>query len=242
MSVLLSSDPIIGVIGGMGPSATIELMRRIVERTPAKDDADHIRILVDNNPRIPSRIAYLLEGGPIDPAPALARTAAGLQAAGATHLVMPCNTAHHFAPQIESAVTIPFIDMIDVSLQACIRRFGPGARIGIVGSPALRAVGVVDRACQDQGLEAVYPDANGQAIALSCIREVKAGRIGTDVQNAYLSLKRETLSMRVDGLLVCCSEFSVLEMHAQPDPEKPIDTLDELTTAVLEVCDLFQSG
>lgn len=56
------NDNSVGIIGGMGPEATIKLMQCIVWSTPAKDDADHIHIIVDNDPKIPSRIKALIEG------------------------------------------------------------------------------------------------------------------------------------------------------------------------------------
>ena len=77
----------VGVIGGMGPEATVDFLRRLVARTPARDDADHLRVLVDNNPKIPSRIAALIEGTGEDPTPVLCDMARGLQAQGADFLV-----------------------------------------------------------------------------------------------------------------------------------------------------------
>ena len=40
--------PIVGVIGGMGPDATIDLMQRVVRATPTTDEADHIHLIIDN--------------------------------------------------------------------------------------------------------------------------------------------------------------------------------------------------
>ena len=87
----------VGIIGGMGPEATVELMRRVTARTRAEDDADHVHLLVESNPKIPSRIAHLLEGTGDDPLPEILRVARNLQGAGAEALAMPCNTAHHYA-------------------------------------------------------------------------------------------------------------------------------------------------
>ena len=102
-----AAEKVIGIIGGMGPEATVELMRQIIRRTPASDDRDHVRMLVDNNPKVPSRIAFLLDGGTVVPTATLVRMAQGLERSGATVLAMPCNTAHAFAPAIRDAVGIP---------------------------------------------------------------------------------------------------------------------------------------
>ncbi len=107
----------VGILGGMGPEATVLLMQRIIAATPASDDADHLPLIVDQNPQVPSRIRHLIEGTGEDPGPVLAAMARRLQAAGAEALAMPCNTAHHYAPAIRQATAIPLIDMVALSVR-----------------------------------------------------------------------------------------------------------------------------
>ena len=83
-----SAHRVVGIIGGMGPEATVELMRRVIAGTPAEDDQDHIHLIVESNPKIPSRIAHLVEGSGADPTPELLRIAHNLQAAGADALAI----------------------------------------------------------------------------------------------------------------------------------------------------------
>jgi len=82
-------EKVVGIIGGMGPEATVDFMRRVIAKTPAQDDNDHLRMLVDNNPKIPSRIAALIEGTGEDPSPVLCEMAKGLQAQGAEVFSLP---------------------------------------------------------------------------------------------------------------------------------------------------------
>ena len=106
----------IGILGGMGPEATILLQQRVMSALPtAEDDGDHIPLLIDMNPQVPSRIDYLINRQGANPGPILAQMAKRLETAGAGALAMPCNTAHHFAETIRSAVDIPFIDMVSLS-------------------------------------------------------------------------------------------------------------------------------
>lgn len=112
----------VGILGGMGPEATVELMRRVIAATPARDDADHVPLIVDQNPAVPSRIAHLIEGTGTDPGPVLAAMARRLEIAGAEALAMPCNTAHHYLPRIREAVTIPLLDMVDLSVAEAAAR------------------------------------------------------------------------------------------------------------------------
>ncbi len=129
----------VGILGGMGPQATILLMQKVLDAIPAVDDADHIPLLVDQNPQVPSRIRRLIEGTGEDPAPVLADMARRLVAGGAEALAMPCNTAHHYAPAIRSAVTVPFIDMVDLSVTKAAKLAGPDGQVGILASPAVRS-------------------------------------------------------------------------------------------------------
>ena len=106
----------VGVIGGMGPEATVEFMRRLVAAIPAQDDSDHLHVIADNNPKIPSRIKAILEGGGEDPTPVLVAMARKLEAMGADVLTIPCNTAHYYHPAIAEAVGIPVLDMVGLSV------------------------------------------------------------------------------------------------------------------------------
>lgn len=86
---------VIGILGGMGPEATAELFLRIIKATPAQRDQDHLRVIVDNNPKIPDRTAAILGEGQ-SPLPEMVRTARNLERAGVDFIVMPCNTAHYY--------------------------------------------------------------------------------------------------------------------------------------------------
>ena len=87
----------IGILGGMGPLATADLLRKIVLLTKAEKDGDHVRVFIDDNPRIPDRTAAILSGGK-DPVPEMASALRSLEACGASCVIMPCNTAHYFLP------------------------------------------------------------------------------------------------------------------------------------------------
>ena len=229
-------DPktVIGIMGGMGPEATVEFMRQIIRRTPAHDDGDHVRMLVDNNPKVPSRIAFLLEGGAVDPTAALVDMARGLERGGATVVVIACNTVHHFAEPIRASLGVPFIDMIDAALED-VRNASKEkiVRFGVLGSPALRRIGIFGAKCRGRDLAPVYSDEAGEAEALSIIRAVKAGGIDDMLLKRYFVLKRSFMAMGAEVVLVCCTEFSVLEERLAERAVPPdVPTLDSMTSLV----------
>jgi aspartate racemase len=225
----------IGIIGGMGPEATALLMNRIIAATPAADDADHVPMFVDNNPQIPSRIAALIEGRGEDPGPVIAGMASKLEAFGAEALAMPCNTAHHYADMIRAAVTIPFLDMVQMSAARMAAQMGSCARIGMLASPAVRITGIFDRAFAGTGCEPLY--LKDDARLLSLIRHIKKGGSLQEASASMLRLSGMLQDEGADGLLVSCSELSLVSA-ALPSSAFSLDTLDVLA----EACVAFSTG
>ncbi|HET6780529.1 MAG TPA: amino acid racemase, partial [bacterium] len=105
-------EKVIGVLGGLGPWATLDLFEKILTLTPAAKDQDHLRLIIDNNPKIPDRSPAILGTGE-DPTPALVETARNLERAGADFIVIPCNTAHFFYDAVRRAVSIPVLHIMD---------------------------------------------------------------------------------------------------------------------------------
>ena len=110
----------IGIVGGMGPLATCDLFRKIIEVTEAGSDQEHVRVVIDSNTEIPDRTAAILAGGK-DPVPELRKSASHLVSIGADLLIMPCNTAHYFYDQVAPTVEVPFLHMIRETA-ACLKR------------------------------------------------------------------------------------------------------------------------
>jgi aspartate racemase len=224
----MSAPPVLGIIGGMGPEATVELMRRIIARTPARDDADHLHLLVESSPAIPSRIAHLVDGTGIDPTPELVRIARNLQSGGATRLAMPCNTAHGYAPAIRAAVTIPLLDMVALTA-ARVATDHPGRRVGLLASTAVHATKLYARALAAHGRQVV--GANDQAAVMALIRDVKRGQTGTDAR-ARLHALVAGLAPGADVIVIACTELSVLA-SGPGTPVPLVDALDVLVDAIL---------
>lgn len=225
----MSRHRVVGVIGGMGPEATVELMRRVIARTDAADDEDHVHLLVESNPKIPSRIAHLIEGTGDDPLPEILRVARNLQGAGADVLAMPCNTAHHYAQQIRAAVTIPLLDMVRLAV-ARIAAASPRARVGLLASTAVLRVGVYERELADRGLEAVVP--RRQEDLMTLIRAVKRGDTGDRAARQLAEIGAE-LEDRCEIVLIACSELSLIRAHLAARA-RVLDSLDVLADAVVE--------
>lgn len=216
----------IGILGGMGPEATILLMTRILRATPAADDSDHVPMLVDNNTQVPSRIRHLIEGTGEDPTPTLIAMARALAAGGAEALAMPCNTAHSYLPAVRDAVATPFLDMTALTAGAVAESAGAGP-VGILASPAIEMTGVYARAFADRGRAVIYPE--DRDAMLAAIRAVKAGREA----EALPALEAAAADLGARGAaagVIACSEFSLLAAR-MGGPLPITDSLDILADA-----------
>jgi aspartate racemase len=215
----------VGVIGGMGPAATVEFLARLVRATPAARDEDHLHVLVDCDPAIPSRTAAILEGGP-SPAPRLCTIARGLELAGAQLLAMPCNTAHAYLDAIRAAVEIPVLDMVSEAAARVV--VGP---VGLLATEAAVRSGLYEKAFHERGIRVLSPGAEDQEEVTRLIAAVKAGgtlkALRPRLQLVVSRLAREGARAVVIG----CTEVSLL--HDAGSSLPGIDALDCLVEATV---------
>ncbi len=126
---------VIGILGGMGPEATLDCFGKIIKNTPAKTDREHIRVVIDSNPGIPDRIAAILGDGE-SPVPALIEGCRGLEKAGADFIIIPCVTVHFFLSQIQAESPLPILSIIDAVAEGIIREFPETNTVGLLGTIA----------------------------------------------------------------------------------------------------------
>lgn len=196
----------IGIIGGMGPMATVDLMQKVILATDAREDQEHIHILVDNNTNIPDRTAAILGQGP-SPVPELLKSAERLTAQGADFLIMGCNTAHYFLPAMLPYLQIPVISMIEATADYCQKQ---GFRkVGLLASAGTCHTGIYQRALTHAGVEVLQPDERQEIAVHDMIYAgVKAGNMDYDTQNVRTVL-REMEDAGAEAFILGCTEVPV---------------------------------
>ncbi|MGH1464864.1 MAG: aspartate/glutamate racemase family protein [Cognatishimia sp.] len=220
---------IAGILGGMGPEATILLQQRLLRTVEARDDADHLPLLIDMNPQVPSRIAHLIEGHGANPGPVLAEMARRLADAGATALAMPCNTAHHYAPFIQEASPVALLNMVELSVKRAASLLTPGAKTGILASPAVKLAGVFEGPLHQAGLSSLWPQNTDRM--LDAIKLVKAHGPVPEAKDILSQAATELADNGAELLFVACSEFSLMADDVTA-PVPIIDTVDVLAAAI----------
>ena len=215
-----TSEKIVGIIGGMGPEATVDLMRRIIDLTPALDDIDHIRCIVDNNPKVPSRIKAIIEGKGEDPGPCMADMGRRLESWGADFLVIACNTAHYYYDAVQDAVKIPVLNLIDLVSTHVKERFPEHHRVGLLASPAVAMTGLYAKVFKRMGVQDVWPDPEYQERLFQVIKAVKKGDTGPKICDSYHKVCENLLNKGCRIAIIACTELSVL------GGDLPINTID----------------
>ena len=207
----------IGILGGMGPAATADLMNKIIQRTDASCDQEHIPMIVDSNTRIPDRTAAI-KGEGASPVAELVKSARRLQEAGADFLIIPCNTAHHFIPDIEKEISIPIVDMMKETADLLKAK---GVKCAaVLATEGTYLSGRYDRVLGEKGIEALNPSLGEQKVLMSLIYDyIKSGI--TEVER----LPRQQIEELVEGLrsrgaeaiLLACTElplaFAIMDMY-----------------------------
>lgn len=199
----------IGIVGGMGPAATADLMKKITDMTDADCDQDHIHLLIDSDINIPDRTAAILHGGE-DPVPELLAAAKRLESIGADFLIMPCNTAHWFIPALESEVGIPFLNM-PVETARLLKTMNVETAAVLATDGTVQS-GLYEEALLAEGISAIYPDVEQQKTVMSLIYDyIKRGILDPELlPKEEIAAVCSDLRIRgAEAVLLACTELPV---------------------------------
>ncbi len=196
----------IGIIGGMGPLATVDLYSRIVKRTKASKDQEHIHVLIDSNTNIPDRTKAILGGG-LDPTIELIKSAKRLEQAGADFLIMPCNTAHFFIDKIKVSVNIPFINMLEETVKYTYNKYGKDTVVGIMATDGTIKSKIYENYYNNFGIKTVVPEKTQHKIMNFIYDIIKSGKY-EEGTNLFFECVNELKDMGAEAFLLGCTELS----------------------------------
>jgi aspartate racemase len=222
----------LGVLGGMGPLASAEFMRRLTLLTPADRDQDHIPAVLWSDPRVPDRTAARLGQGE-DPLPALLRGIRGLEAAGCGAIAIPCNTAHGWFEPMQAATRLPILHIVDAAATELARLGVTRGRIGVMGTAATLAMRLYQQRLEGRGYDCLVPsEAEMARLVIPGIAEVKANRVAE--AHAPLAEAARALAARgAQAVVLGCTEVPLGIAAGPPLPFPVCDTLDALARAAI---------
>ena len=202
-------EPIIGIIGGMGPKATLDFYGKLLKKFGATTDQGHPRVLIDSNTKVPDRTTYILNGGQ-DPLPELVRSAKILIEGGATILAMPCNTAHYFYNGIMDAIddeSIRFIHMIDETGRY-LKKNGIES-VMLLATQGTYSTNLYQKALIRHGIEVVVPNTSIQDDLMTMIYDLKKGRDKFEKEE-LVHIIEEAKRLELNGIILGCTELPLI--------------------------------
>lgn len=210
MNTNLSGETqVVGVIGGMGPEATVDFMSKVIALTPARCDQDHVRMLIDSNPKTPDRQAAI-KGDDTAVRAALVTMAKQLQAAGADFLVMPCNTAHAFVGDAIQAINIPFVHIVEETVREIEHEYPQVQHIGILATDACLVAGVYQKALRAADKAPVLPGTGEQHECMQLIGLIKAGDTSEVVHKRMVGLAERLIEAGAEVVVAGCTEIPLV--------------------------------
>jgi len=224
----------VGILGGMGPLATADLFRKLVVLTDASCDGEHIRVYIDSNVNIPDRTAAILRGGP-SPLPEMTESLRRLEACGADCVIMPCNTAHYFLPELRPRTKLPFLSMLRATARACAARF-PGKTAGVLATRGTLETGLYPAALAAEGVASVLPGEAGRDALTAVIYDgVKAGRALASFRAPVEQTLSDMAAAGADYFVLGCTELPIVR-ETLALPGGFVDPTEELAKAAIRWC------
>ena len=216
----------LGILGGMGPQATLAFYQRVLDMTDAHQDQAHLPALIWSDTQVPDRTQAILSGETDRVYGALLEGARLLEREGCTALAIPCNTSHFFVDRLQGQLGVPILNMVTLAAQAAAGR----KKVAVLATDGTVKTGIYQRALPGS----VVPDAGTQARIMALIYDVvKAGRRGAP--ELWTPIHGALADMGCDGAILACTELSVFRL-SHGLPPFYIDAMDELARASVTAC------
>ena len=206
------TEKTIGILGGMGPEATLDLFGKIIANTPAAKDQDHLRVVIDSNPKVPDRTTAILHGGP-SPMPAMIAGIGVLERAGADFVVIPCVSAHFYLDELQRQSGLPILSMFDVAAEHICKHHPSIRTVGMLATTGTVQGGRFREKLQQSGIETLTPVGRDQERIMAAIYEIKAaqGGRGRDAIGAeVLDIAGALIQRGAQGVVAGCTEIPLV--------------------------------
>lgn len=224
------NDKILGIIGGMGPEATVSFYSRIIKKTLVKKDQDHFRVVIDSNTKIPDRTAAILTDS-TSPLPALIETANNVQNMGAVIAGIPCITAHYYLDALRKSTTLEILSALEVLNDKIKKTYPQAKKIGVLATTGTVKSQLFNKHLVD--LDILYPSDENQAkkVMEAIYGEEGVKKVGINKKslNLLIAAGNELIDKGAEIIIAGCTEIGVIlnEDHFNSPFLDPMDVLAE---------------
>jgi aspartate racemase len=224
----------LGVIGGMGPLATADFLRKLVEKTPARVDQEHIPVLLYGDCTTPDRTANIVGIGP-SPLPKLLAGIRHLNQSGVKAICIPCNSAHCWYEDLRAASGVPLFHIVRASAEQ-VHKKNPAARtVGVLSTFGTYQMGIYTKTLQEMGFNVITPtEEEFHTLVSTAIALIKANRL--DEAEAIFQTASERLTARgAEIIILGCTEIPIgMQKQYRANPSRFVDSTEALAASVIE--------
>lgn len=215
---------LLGILGGMGPLATVDFLGKLTRLTPAKCDQQHVPWITFSQPGIPDRSAAIQTGGNA-PAPFLTKGVAWLAAQGAELIAIPCNTSHYWYEQMQQASSTPILHIADATIEEMQLRTEPAGPVAILATRGTLQAGIYNNRLKSREFDVASIHADEQTTVDQIIRDVKAGEVGV-ARDTMRSLLLSLATRGVQTAILGCTELPIAHMVRVGDAPTGVHVID----------------
>jgi len=206
------SPKTIGMLGGMGPEATLNCFDKIIRNTPAEKDQEHLRIIIDSNPKVPDRTEAIIGDGE-SPVPMIVEGCRALERAGADFIIIPCVSAHFFLDAIRDQTELPILSIMDVMSETIAQDYPDINIVGLMATTGTIEGKTFQLRLAECGIRTIIPEDAVQTKIMEAIYDIKSARPGRSKSEitADLIAAAESLITRTpqgaQGIVAGCTEI-----------------------------------
>ncbi len=204
-----TDEAVIGILGGMGPEATVDCFGKLIKNTPADCDQDHLGIVIVNNPKVPDRTRAILQNGP-SPLPILRQGIEALKRAGADFAIIPCVTVHYFLEALLESCDLPVLSILDAVAQH-IRHAHPQMKtVGLLGTSGTVQSRIFQKRLDAEGIQTLVCDDSWQQQVMAAIYDIKnenAPRSQAQITASLTDAADHLIHRGAQGIIAGCTEI-----------------------------------
>lgn len=223
----------LGVLGGMGPLATADFLRKLVGATAAGCDQDHIPVILYGDCTTPDRTASILGAGP-SPLPQLLAGIAFLNAAGCTAIAIPCNSAHCWYADMAAASRVPVLHIVEASARKLRRNSNRTRHVGVLSTEGTHRMGIYRASLEEMGFQVIAPTAEDfRELVSPAIADIKANRIAA-AEGKFDAAADRLIARGAEQIILGCTEIPLgMQARCLSQPRKVVDSTHALVEEVL---------
>ena len=206
------SKKTIGILGGMGPEATLDCFAKIIKNTTAQRDQDHLRVVIDSNPAVPDRTAAIVGNGQ-SPVPVIVEGCHALEKAGADFIIIPCVSAHFFIDEIQQQTNLPILSIFNAVAETITRDYPELKTVGLLGTTGTIKGGLFQKRLAQNSINTVVPQEAIQSTIMVAIYDIKNAaptRTRSEITADLVAAADSLIAIQPDGaqaIIAGCTEI-----------------------------------